>query len=422
MKAGIPLKEIGGFTNRKTFNKVLEILNEAGASGLYKRDAKFGAVNAVLNAAREKGYLNRSMNAAETQLAYSTNRVNQLGGNAKLKVDPYKPTGDPTGKPDKDAAEEAARKALDALAGAMKPELLPMDLSDSFTEGLKGYKMQVPVQGTRDTTFDYKKTELEKLNEQYDLVKQHLDDLKEKAPQAIAEIANKEKELTTLSEALKVSELKEDLENLNKNIFSESIDGITGFANSIDSIANSWERVANADMNGWDRMIAIINALGDSVKGLTGAWETYKTIKELIDTKEKVSAALNLANSGKNIAASGAEATADLVAGTAKTFKANAAIPVIGTGIAIAGVASILALIAGLPKFAEGGIIGGSSYSGDKVLGRFNSGERVLTKPDQAYLTKVLKGGATGGGSVEFKIKGKELVGILSQEQTRAKR
>jgi len=219
-----------------------------------------------------------------------------------------------------------------------------------------------------------------------------------------------------------VAELKEDIEKLNKDIFSESIDGITGFANSIDSIANSWERVANADMSGWERMIATINALGDSVKGLTGAWETYKAIKELIDTKEKASAALSLINSGKVIAASGSEATADLVAGTAKTFKANAGIPVVGAGIAIAGVAGILALLASLPKFEKGGIIGGSSYSGDKVLGRFNSGERVLTKPDQAYLTKVLKGGATGGGSVEFKIRGKELVGILSQEQTQARR
>ena len=228
------------------------------------------------------------MNAAETQLAYSTNRVNQLGGNTPFNTDKYKPTGDPTGNPDKDIAEEAARKALDALAGAMKPELLPMDLSDSFTEGLKGYKMQVPVQAERDTTFDYKKTELEKLQEQYDIVKDHISDLKELAPQAIAEIASKEKELTTISEALKLAELKEDIENLNKDIFSESVDGITGFANSIDSIANSWERVANADMSGWERMIATINALGDSVKGLTGAWETYKAIKELKEDIENM--------------------------------------------------------------------------------------------------------------------------------------
>ena len=191
---------------------------------------------------------------------------------------------------------------------------------------------------------------------------------------------------------------------------------------SIDSIANSWERVANADLSGWERMIAIINALGDSVKGLTGAWETYKAIKELIDTKEKASAALSIVNSGKVVAASRAEASADMVAGTAKSFKANAGIPIVGAGLAIAGVAAILAMIAGLPKFAKGGIIGGSSYSGDNVLGRFNSGERVLTRPDQAYLTKVLKGGITGSGNVEFRIKGKDLIGIINQEQTRARR
>ena len=295
----------------------------------------------------------------------------------------------------------------------------------NLIEYLKGNlpkKEGLTAEKARDTTFDYKKTELEKLQEQYDIVNDYLEKLKKIAPEALDEINRKEKELLSLSEALKVAELKEDIENLNKDIFSESIDGITGFANSIDSIANSWERVANADMSGWERMIATINALGDSVKGLTGAWETYKAIKELIDTKEKASAALSLINSGKVIAASGSEATADLVAGTAKTFKANAGIPVVGAAIAIAGVAGILAMLASLPKFEKGGIIGGSSYGGDKILGRFNSGERVLTRPDQAYLTKVLKGGTTGGGNVEFKIKGKELVGILQQENTRARR
>ena len=37
------------------------------------------------------------------------------------------------------------------------------------------------------------------------------------------EIASKEKELTSISEALKLAELKQDLEELNKNIFSNRI-------------------------------------------------------------------------------------------------------------------------------------------------------------------------------------------------------
>ena len=41
MKAGMPLKEIGGFTNQNTVNKVLGILGKAGAGGLYKGDGKY---------------------------------------------------------------------------------------------------------------------------------------------------------------------------------------------------------------------------------------------------------------------------------------------------------------------------------------------------------------------------------------------
>ena len=142
-------------------------------------------------------------------------------------------------------------------------------------------KPVIPEQGTSDTTFDYKKTELEKLQEQYDIVKDHISDLKELAPQAIAEIASKEKELTPISEALKLAELKQDLEELNKNIFSESIDGITGLANSIDSIAKSWERIGDTDMTGWETLIAVINALGDTINGVVAAWETYQKIQDL---------------------------------------------------------------------------------------------------------------------------------------------
>ena len=86
----------------------------------------------------------------------------------------------------------------------------------------------------------------------------------------------------------------------------------------------------------------------------------------------------------------------------------------------------MIALIAksrnSIPKYAEGGIIGGTSYTGDKVLGRFNSGEMVITRADQRNLNRAIKSGNFGGGNVEFVIKGKDLVGTLNQQQQRASR
>ena len=50
--------------------------------------------------------------------------------------------------------------------------------------------------------------------------------------------------------------------------------------------------------------------------------------------------------------------------------------------------------MASVPKFATGGIVDGSSFYGDKVLARVNSG------------------GASN--TVKFRIEGKELVGVLN--------
>ena len=64
--------------------------------------------------------------------------------------------------------------------------------------------------------------------------------------------------------------------------------------------------------------------------------------------------------------------------------------------------------------FASGGIVGGTSYSGDKQLIRVNSGEMVLNGKQQAKLFSMINGGASGGGEVTFRIAGQQLVGVLN--------
>ena len=85
----------------------------------------------------------------------------------------------------------------------------------------------------------------------------------------------------------------------------------------------------------------------------------------------------------------------------------------------LAAWATVAATIAGifgsLPKFATGGIVGGSGFSGDRQLIRANSGEMVITRAQQARLWSAISGGGQlGGGQVTFKISGQELYGVLS--------
>ena len=83
--------------------------------------------------------------------------------------------------------------------------------------------------------------------------------------------------------------------------------------------------------------------------------------------------------------------------------------------MAIGAIAAMIAAFASIPKFATGGIVGGNYPTGDKVLARLNSGEMILNKKQQGNLYGLLTNGGNGnGGQVEFKIKGKELVGVLS--------
>lgn len=56
-------------------------------------------------------------------------------------------------------------------------------------------------------------------------------------------------------------------------------------------------------------------------------------------------------------------------------------------------VATIASVFSSLPKFADGGIVGGSSYFGDKLLARVNSGECILTQSQQAKALSLMEGG-----------------------------
>lgn len=108
----------------------------------------------------------------------------------------------------------------------------------------------------------------------------------------------------------------------------------------------------------------------------------------------------------------------------------------------IAGTAQLISLVATIQGFATGGIVGGNSKTGDKMLIRANSGEMVLNNQQQANLFKLLNGKTVAspnlhndglaevefdssqlrgalyqpGGNFEFKISGRDLVGVMANE------
>lgn len=121
---------------------------------------------------------------------------------------------------------------------------------------------------------------------------------------------------------------------------------------------------------------------------------------------------------GLNIAGIITQAIANIIKGySAASAQAATAGPMAWAAFSVAGLAqmsSVIAQIHSLTGYAEGGIIGGNSYTGDRVLARVNSGEMILNHAQQARLFDMINMGSVGGGEVEFKIKGQELVGVLN--------
>ena len=90
-----------------------------------------------------------------------------------------------------------------------------------------------------------------------------------------------------------------------------------------------------------------------------------------------------------------AQAVANMFAGYAQATVAAAQTgnPWVWAAFAAAGLAQTLAMVAQIKsaaQFAEGGIVGGSSYSGDRINARLNSGEMVLNKRQQKNLFDLL--------------------------------
>lgn len=102
------------------------------------------------------------------------------------------------------------------------------------------------------------------------------------------------------------------------------------------------------------------------------------------------------------VAAKTAEAAASSGASAAST-------PVVGWLMVGAAIASALAAFTKIPKFAEGGVVGGSSYFGDKLLARVNSGEAILTQTQQARALSLMNGGGDVRVSGDVRLSGKDI-------------
>lgn len=108
------------------------------------------------------------------------------------------------------------------------------------------------------------------------------------------------------------------------------------------------------------------------------------------------------------------EAIANVALGYAQaTVQASTMGPWAWAAFALSGLATMITMISNIHSatgYAEGGIVGGTSYSGDNIPIMANAGELVLTKAQQNTLAQNLQGGGMGSMNLKTKVKGTELL------------
>ena len=154
--------------------------------------------------------------------------------------------------------------------------------------------------------------------------------------------------------------------------------------------------------------------LGDAIGGTADQWLQYAAnVTQAVSTAiPQILTLIELHKKSKN------EATGDAAA---KAASSVADIPFVGPAMAVAAVASVIAAMASIPKFADGGIAFGPTLGlFGEYAGASNNPEVVA--PLDKLRTLLNLSGESGGGVVKFKIDGRTLVGVLEKETNYRKR
>ena len=162
------------------------------------------------------------------------------------------------------------------------------------------------------------------------------------------------------------------------------------YANTLGSIATAIQSVGavfSTESNGMLQYFANI---------VSGAAQVATAISALIPIKK-------------------AEANANMEAAATGVASSVAGIPFVGAIMAVSAVASLVAAMATIPQFAEGGIVGGSSFFGDKLLARVNSGEMILNRDQQRTLYSLTETDRAASVNIRFdKVRGSDIYLSLS--------
>ena len=185
--------------------------------------------------------------------------------------------------------------------------------------------------------------------------------------------------------------------------FQKKVNKIT--LDHLKSEAEKWKNFVSGIQSGLGGISSTMSSIGNIVGGAAGSWLQWGA-SVVSAISQALPQLLTLFNANVATAASGAAAS-------------QSSVPIVGPIMAIASVASILAAIANPPKataFAQGGVISGPTYA---LVGEYagaSNNPEVIAPLDRLPALLGTDKQIQGSSEVSFKIRGRELIGILNKE------
>lgn len=239
-----------------------------------------------------------------------------------------------------------------------------------------------------------------------------------------------EKDITNVTSKLEDMQKRADKINfkndLGKNV-KKGLSSLSDLNSSLSSIGNTWKSLDENwdDMSSFEKVTASFDAVVSSITQVIQAFEAITTVIQVFGA---ISSALSAKKTAENetekqseIGKLGAKQASSMANVTESGSKMPFPMNLVAIALGIAAVVAAFASIMG--AFAEGGVVPGNSFTGDKLLARVNSGERILTAEQNKNVEKIansVSGAGLNSGRVYVSgvIRGKDLLLVQKNYNT----
>ena len=370
--------------NKNTVTKIGGILGKSAEANKTYAEALKGTLNPLVT---EEAKVKEELSKIEKE--YNDNLAL-----AKTKLDKKMISEDEYRQSIVDAATSAANAAISIKGIGDAANGFIDKLQKTAINGIKE-----PVLGKRDTTFDYKATEKDKISGELDVwktYKEELEALKDKHKELSTDLQNSLntaiRNVDNLEDALKLAQVKEDIKKFGEEYDEALYSALQGSVSVADSLVSSFQRLKEAfdpqkETTGWEKFMAVWESINRIINQTISLIKTIENISaviaELTGAKKKQkgleeSVAKTAIETGVQIAANQAATEAEMQTSQRKTAAATtemaakstaayASIPYAGMALAGAQIAAMTAMInaasSAVPKFANGGIVSGRTLA-----------------------------------------------------------